>query len=88
MYVCLSTATIDIVDHDIRFLWDLQQKSNRTGHRTCITSTVEIIDIALIQVPLRTDTHLCLVVTAEDTREMVGISQNNVLTQSRESHSL
>ena len=78
-----TTTAIEVLDNDIGIIFDIQQQALRTGHRTLVTTAIEVADATAFQVPCRTDLHLCLVVSAKDAGEIEGIA-GEVTLESRE----
>ena len=80
MNICHTATAIDIVDNQLflllistfRIRINLQQQSHRTGHRSSVTTGVEVSDLTLLQVPLRTDMHRLQVVAAKETTDLEG----------------
>ena len=70
-HVSHTATTIDIVNHqriNIGYIRvNLQQQTLWTGHLAAVTTTIEVTDLTALQVPRRTDMHLCLVVTTKQT---------------------
>ena len=72
-YIGLTTTTIDILDgHSLAF--NLHKQTFRTGHTSFVTTTIEVADDTLLQVPLRTDGHVGLIVATKDTGKVEGIT--------------
>ena len=65
--VCHTTATIDVIDNNVRVSRNLQQNTVGIGHVTSITPTVKSTNFSFFQVPSRTDGHRGHVITTEDT---------------------
>ena len=72
-YVCLTTTAINVINHH-SCTFNLHEQSFRTGHTALITTSIEVADLTLLQVPSRTDSHISLVVTAEETTYLVFVT--------------
>ena len=73
------TATaIDVVNLErlarigfIEFGVNIQQQTYGTGHVSLVTTAIYVTDEAALQVPSRTDSHLCHIVTAKEATYLV-----------------
>ena len=69
-----TASAIDIVHlHAFRFYSNVN--AVWMSHCTLVTTTIKISNLAAFQVPGRTDGHLCLIVTAKHTANLVGIAR-------------
>ena len=69
-----TASAIDIVDlHAFRFYGNVN--TIIIGHRSLVTTTIEITDQTAFQVPGRTDGHRSLVVTTKHTTNLVSIAR-------------
>ncbi len=71
-YVCLSATTIDILRRDRGSFRNLQQQTFGTRHASLITTTVEVDNGTAVKMPGRCNAHICLVITTEDTKELIS----------------
>ena len=72
-HVCLSTTAKNVIDcHAHTF--NLQQQTFWAGHTTLITTTIEVTNRTSLQIPSRTDSHICLVVTTKEATNLEGIT--------------
>ena len=63
----------------------LQQQTRRAGHTALVTTAVQILNMSCHQVPVGLDTHLSLVVAAEDTGEVVNVT-HGILAKYSDTH--
>ena len=73
LHICLTTTAIDIVN-DHSFTFNLHEQTFRTGHTSLITTAIEVTDSALLQIPSRTDSHICLIITAKQASYLVCVA--------------
>ena len=73
LHVSLTTTAIDAFNHH-SFTFNLHEQTLRAGHTSLVTTTIEVTDFTLLQVPARTDSHISLVVTAKEASYLVGIT--------------
>ena len=80
-----TAAAIEIVDNDLGLFLDIQEQALRTGHRTLVTTAIEVTDDTILQIPYRADFHFSLVVAAKDTGEVESIT-GEVALEGRQLH--
>ena len=73
LHVSLTTTAIDVFNHH-SFTFNLHEQTLRAGHTSLVTTTIEVTDFTLLQVPTGTDSHISLVVTAKEASYLVGIT--------------
>ena len=72
-HICLTTTTEDVINHH-SLAFNLHKKTFLTGHTPLITTTIEVTNRTSLQIPTRTDSHICLVVATEKTSNLEFIT--------------
>ena len=84
IHVCHTTATIDIIDfQSVRV--HRQEDTFLVCHRTTVTTRIQVTYLTTVQVPLRTNIHRCLIISAKHTRELVDITRGHIFTSTAKS---
>ena len=73
LHIGLATTAIDVIDHH-SCTFNLHKQTFRTGHTSLVTTTIEVADLTLLQIPSRTNSHISLVVSTKETTYLVGIT--------------
>ena len=71
-----TATTIDVIHLHVRRRYGQYDTSFSTyrviiGHAALVAATIEVTDLALLQMPSRADRHIDLVVTAKDTTKLI-----------------
>ena len=69
--ICHTATAIEIVDDEAGVVFDFKEQALGTGHRTPVTTTIQVTHLTGKQVPRRTDRHLCLVITTKEAANLI-----------------
>ena len=66
-HIGLTATAIDIIDVYLGVHTDVKEDTFFRSHASLVATAIEVLDAARLQMPLRSDAHVGLVITAKDT---------------------